>query len=113
MNSLRRLSRKMQQDWDARGLKNVFGFIASGREGWTESEFMESGQQAVQNFVLTDMENICHGKDPKKLKVLEVGCGAGRVTRALANVFGEVHGIDVSGEMIREAKRLLASTPNA
>jgi ubiquinone/menaquinone biosynthesis C-methylase UbiE len=47
------------------------------------------------------------------MRVLEIGCGAGRVTRALANVFGEVHGVDVSGEMIRQAKLALKDRPNA
>jgi ubiquinone/menaquinone biosynthesis C-methylase UbiE len=58
------------------------------------------------------MTNICQGKDPKQMKVLEIGCGAGRVTRALADVFGEVHGVDVSGKMIRLARRALADRPN-
>jgi len=34
------------------------------------------------------------------MRVLEIGCGAGRLTRALAKLFGEVHGVDVSGEMV-------------
>ena len=42
------------------------------------------------------------------MRVLEIGCGAGRVTRALANLFGEVHGVDVSGEMVRQAQTGLA-----
>ena len=44
------------------------------------------------------------------MKVLELGCGAGRVTRALSTIFGEVHGIDVSPEMVRLAR---AAVPNA
>ena len=37
---------------------------------------------------------------------IEIGCGAGRITRALARLFGEVHGVDISGEMVcRPAKR--------
>jgi SAM-dependent methyltransferase len=59
------------------------------------------------------MQNICCGKDPKQMRVLEIGCGAGRVTRALADVFGEVHGVDVSGEMVRQAASALAGKPNA
>ncbi len=33
------------------------------------------------------------------MRVLEIGCGAGSITRALARLFGEVHAVDVSGEM--------------
>ena len=46
------------------------------------------------------------------MRVLEIGCGAGRMTRALAKVFGEVHGVDVSGGMIARAGELLADCPN-
>jgi ubiquinone/menaquinone biosynthesis C-methylase UbiE len=35
------------------------------------------------------------------------------MTRHLAELFGEVHGIDVSGEMIARARELLADVPNA
>jgi SAM-dependent methyltransferase len=60
----------------------------------------------------TDMVNICQGDDPRLMRVLEIGCGVGRVTRALADVFGEVHAVDVSGEMIRLARQTLADKPN-
>jgi ubiquinone/menaquinone biosynthesis C-methylase UbiE len=59
------------------------------------------------------MVNICQGKDPKEMRVLEIGCGTGRVTRALANLFGEVHAVDVSGEMVELARKALADTPGA
>ncbi|MGB9612106.1 MAG: class I SAM-dependent methyltransferase [Bryobacteraceae bacterium] len=59
------------------------------------------------------MINICQGKDPKEMRVLEIGCGAGRVTRALARLFGEVHGVDVSGEMVALAREALRDFPNA
>ena len=34
------------------------------------------------------------------------------MTRALAGIFGEVHGVDVSGEMIARGRQLLAGVPN-
>jgi SAM-dependent methyltransferase len=34
------------------------------------------------------------------------------VTRALADVFGEVHAVDVSGEMIQQARLALGGRPN-
>jgi ubiquinone/menaquinone biosynthesis C-methylase UbiE len=47
------------------------------------------------------------------MRVLEIGCGAGRVTRALAEIFGEVHGVDISGEMIGQAQAGLADLAHA
>jgi len=66
----------------------------------------------VAGEILTDMINICQGLHPQQMKVLEIGCGAGRVTRALARLFGEVHAVDVSAEMIKQARRNLAGFAN-
>jgi ubiquinone/menaquinone biosynthesis C-methylase UbiE len=44
--------------------------------------------------------------------MLEIGCGIGRMTEHLADLFGEVHGTDVSGEMIARGKRRLAHRDN-
>jgi SAM-dependent methyltransferase len=44
---------------------------------------------------------------------LEIGCGPGRLMRPLSRNFGEIHGVDVSDEMIRLAGERLRETPNA
>ena len=46
------------------------------------------------------------------MRMLEIGCGIGRMTRPLAEVFGEVHAVDVSAEMIRQARENLRDLPN-
>jgi SAM-dependent methyltransferase len=107
------LLQKMQADWDQRARENARHYVASGQETWTEEEFYSSGRATVAEQILNDMTNICQGRDPKQMRVLEIGCGAGRVTRALAEVFGEVHAVDVSGEMVALARQALANTPNA
>lgn len=105
--------KKMRSDWDARARENARYYVQTEKDNWSDEEFFASGEQTVSEEILTDMKNICQGKDPKQMKVIEIGCGAGRITRALSNLFGEVHGVDVSGEMIRQAKQALAGTPNA
>src|SRR5207248_3103852 len=107
------LLEKMRRDWDARARENARYYVKTGKEQWTDDEFFRSGEQTVREEILTDMINICQGKDPKQMCVLEIGCGAGRITRALASLFGEVHGVDVSGEMISKARVALADRPNA
>ncbi|MBI1748148.1 MAG: class I SAM-dependent methyltransferase [Acidobacteria bacterium] len=104
---------KMQRDWDDRARENARHFIANAKMDWSNDEFFRSGQETVAGEILPDLSNICQGKDPKQMKVLEIGCGAGRVTRALADLFGEVYGVDVSGEMVRQARIVLADRPNA
>ena len=110
--ALEKLLRKMQRDWDERARENAKHFVATGKEEWTDEEFFRSGEQSVAGQILTDMVNICQGKDPKQMRVLEIGCGAGRETRALAKVFGEVHGVDVSEKMLAQARQALADLPN-
>jgi SAM-dependent methyltransferase len=104
---------RMRADWDLRARSNARYFVNTAKEDWSDEEFFDSGEHTVAEEILTDMENICQGKDPKQMKILEIGCGAGRVTRALAKLFGEVYAVDVSGEMVRRARRALAGFPNA
>jgi cyclopropane fatty-acyl-phospholipid synthase-like methyltransferase len=112
-NSLQHTLEKMRADWDARARENARYYVATGNEDWTDEEFFASGERTVAEEILTDMTNICQGRDPKQMRVLEIGCGAGRVTRALAGLFGEVHAVDVSGEMVARATQAVAHLPGA
>jgi SAM-dependent methyltransferase len=104
---------QMRKDWDERASENARYYIATANTEWDDAEFFESGRINVRQEILTDMANVCQGRDPRTMTVLEIGCGTGRMTRALAEVFGEVYGVDVSGEMIRRAKESLRDYPNA
>ena len=103
----------MRRDWDRRARENARHYIVTGQERWSDAEFFESGRVTLQEEVLNDLTNICQGRDPRQMKVLEIGCGAGRVTRAFAETFGEVTGVDISPEMIARARAGLADVPNA
>jgi SAM-dependent methyltransferase len=107
------IEEKMRTEWDERARENARHYVATGQTEWSDEEYFESGRENVRREVLTDMGNICQGRDPKSMKVLEIGCGSGRITLALAEVFGEVYGVDISGEMIRQAREALRETPNA
>jgi cyclopropane fatty-acyl-phospholipid synthase-like methyltransferase len=111
--SLEEQLQKMRADWDQRARENARHYVVTGNEDWTDEAFFASGENTVAEEVLTDLTNICQGKAPGEMRVLEIGCGAGRVTKALAKVFGEVHAVDVSGEMVRLAKEALKEHPNA
>jgi len=110
---IKRQLQKMREDWDRRAQENARHYVNTQKQQWTDEEFFRSGEQTVKEEILTDMINICQGREPKQMRVLEIGCGAGRVTRALAKLFGEVRGVDVSGEMVRQATEALRDFPNA
>ena len=102
---------KMKRDWDRRALENARYYVATGNENWTDDDFFASGERAVAEDILTDMTNVCQGKHPKDMRVLEIGCGAARITRALSGLFGDVHAVDVSGEMVALAQKALHDRP--
>jgi cyclopropane fatty-acyl-phospholipid synthase-like methyltransferase len=104
---------KMKRDWDERARENARYYVNTANDNWTDEDFYATGERTVTEEILTDLQNICQGAEPKEMRVLEIGCGAGRVTRALASLFGEVHAVDVSGEMVKLARTALAKYPNA
>jgi SAM-dependent methyltransferase len=110
--NLKEQLRKMRRDWDVRARENARFYVNTARQDWTDEEFFRSGEQMVAEEIFTDMTNVCQGRWPRRMNVLEIGCGAGRITRALSDVFGQVHAVDVSGEMIRQARQALADRPN-
>ena len=107
------LSQKMRMDWDDRSRENALHYVNTERDDWNEADFFETGRQNVADQVLADIEAVCDGRDPLSMRVLEIGCGVGRMTRALADLFGEVHAVDISEEMVRRARRYLRKTHNA
>jgi SAM-dependent methyltransferase len=111
-DGLKSTLRSMREDWDRRARENARHYVATRQADWTDEEFFASGEKEVADEILGEMANICQGREPASMRVLEIGCGAGRVTRALARLFGEVHAVDVSGEMVAQARAALAGQAN-
>ena len=105
--------RKMRRDWDLRARENARHYVVTGQRQWSDQEFYESGEITMQEDILNDLANICQGRNPKEMAVLEIGCGAGRVTRAFARFFGAVYAVDISAEMAKRARRAVADYPAA
>lgn len=100
----------MKTDWDERARKNAFFYIASWRKDWNEGSFFESGEQdyvALVEPILNKME-----LRPASMAMAEIGCGAGRMTRAFAERFASVTAADISGEMQASAKAYLRDFRN-
>ncbi|GAA3255132.1 class I SAM-dependent methyltransferase [Nonomuraea helvata] len=70
---------------------------------WSDAEFLATGIIQV-NDDLDWLEG--HGISVPRGRALDFGCGAGRLTNALAKHFSEVVGVDISEPMLQEARRL-------
>ncbi len=82
-------------------LFSIAGDPARRERGWTPEEFYASGSSDWADFerhwrhYAPGIEGVC----------VEIGCGAGRLTQALAGSFERVVALDVSEEMIAMARR--------
>ena len=102
----------MKRDWDERARQDARWYINTIRRGQSDEEFDQTGAVEVERLVLADLHLLTGGRDARGLRLLEIGCGAGRMTKHLAGVFGEVVSVDVSGEMIRQAGARLSEHQN-
>lgn len=102
----------MKRDWDQRALENARWYINTLRIDQSEEEFDLSGERDVAGLIGSDLPLLCDWRASTDLRLLEIGCGIGRMSRHLAPLFQEVVSIDVSGEMIRQARARLAEVPN-
>ncbi len=106
------IASRMEQDWDARARENAEFYIATGNERWSPEDFFRGGKINVENDILADPQLIRGDGEFSRMRVLEIGCGAGRMTRAMAEAFAEVHAVDISAEMIALATRNLSDLRN-
>jgi ubiquinone/menaquinone biosynthesis C-methylase UbiE len=76
---------------------------------WTLDEFFSTGERHVSS-VLRRCGEL--GMPIKYRRALDFGCGVGRLTRAFASRFSGCVGIDVSAEMVSQARELNKQFPN-
>jgi len=97
----------MRAEWNQRAVEDANYYVAFGRRRQPDEEFYSSAAPTVQQL-LPELKRF-EGRDA----ALEIGCGPGRLLRPMSRYFQEIHGVDVSDEMIRLARERLAHTPNA
>ena len=104
------LVERMQRDWDDRARKDAFHYIASWRKGWDVDSFLESGEEDYQRLVAPVLSR--YEFSPPGKVMLELGCGAGRMTQSFARRFDRVYAFDISAEMLGQARALLPANKN-
>src|SRR5580658_9027402 len=98
---------RMRADWNARAGEDANYYVAFGRREQAEEEFLSTGADVVRD--LESQLPRLRGRSA----ALEIGCGPGRLLRPMSGHFAEIHGVDVSDEMVRLARERLRHTPNA
>jgi SAM-dependent methyltransferase len=98
---------RMRADWNKRAGEDAYYYVAFGRREQDDEEFFATAADIVKGLEW-DLKRV-RGRDA----ALEIGCGPGRLMRPLSRHFAEIHGVDVSDEMIRLAEDRLRDTPNA
>lgn len=102
-----------KEDWEELAKLDPLWAICSDPKGkhgrWDLDEFFQSGE-AITADVMESAERLRRPRD--RASALDFGCGVGRITRALAQCFDECIGVDISEEMVTEARDLNRSVPN-
>lgn len=92
----------MRKAWDARALSDPLYAVDARRRKWDLEDFYSQGPLLVEQYVDPALDLL--SVDPSGLRVLEVGCGLGRLFGGLSARFGEVWGIDISREMLTQGQ---------
>lgn len=101
----------MRADWNRRASEDAFYHVAFEQRLQDPEQFLAGGAQTAALF---ERELIyLPASDPASQRALEIGCGPGRLMRPMSRHFGEIHGIDISDEMLERARQLLADIPHA
>lgn len=102
-------NRVSERYWDERARENALYYV-DNRVDYAnpdEEAFWRGGGEAL-DLMLTAVD---HAVAPTEV-VADIGCGVGRMTRALASRARHVYGIDVSSEMLALARRHNAHLAN-
>lgn len=97
----------LRRDWEDLAAEDLYWSILSDPDKRFEDKapdaFLASGRAEI-DAVLARAADF--GLPETHGSALDFGCGAGRLTRALAASFDEVVGVDISARMIEEAQAL-------
>jgi SAM-dependent methyltransferase len=100
----------LRRHWNEFGRTDPFWAILTAPEKrgnrWSIDEFLQTGRDEIAALMAyLDARGVVVARG----RALDFGCGAGRLTHALAAFFREVIGIDIAASMIDVAKQLHAN----
>jgi SAM-dependent methyltransferase len=97
----------LKRNWEAFGRDDPLWAVLTdpSRKGglWDPDEFLATGEQEVAELFA---ELDAAGIEVSQNSALDFGCGAGRLTQALADRFERCDGVDIATSMIAAAEQL-------
>ena len=105
-------NQRMREDWDRRAKRDAESYIYTRDSAADLSDFVRSGEANYNQLVRPFLPILLHGREARESRVVEIGCGIGRMTEWFAKDFGFVDAVDVSPVMIDRARRLLEQRSN-
>lgn len=102
----------MREDWDRRAREDCERHIYTRDSAADVSDFARSGEANYNQLVRPFLPILLDGRPARSCRVVEIGCGIGRMTEWFARDFGFVDALDVSPAMIEGARLRLGSLPN-
>jgi len=113
-NELQKIFAHVQSSWTSLGLNDPYYSVLTQGKFWKKlmskrriDEFYESGKTEVDRMFKTLERNYIDRAAFHKC--LDFGCGAGRISRWLAEEFETVHAYDVSKNYLEMAQKYLGS----
>ncbi len=105
------VNEQMRSDWNRRAREDAYFYAAFGRRNQEKEEFLSTAAN-VTGALEIEFSRLPPTSQDKR-SALEIGCGPGRLMRALSRHFGEIHGVDISDEMVRLAADQLKDIAHA
>jgi SAM-dependent methyltransferase len=88
----------MREHWTEFARSDPMFYIATRPEPWTTEEFFASGREVVEDVLAWAGEGV------RRERMLEIGCGMGRMLAHFASHFERVDGVDIAPEMVERAR---------
>src|SRR5690606_32735946 len=99
------MSERHRRQWEALGASDPYWAVLTDptkRHGkWDKEEFFRTGAREIDGAL---SRAAAFGMPIRSGIALDYGCGVGRLTRALAERFERVIGVDISAAMLAQAR---------
>jgi len=99
---------KVKEFWNVNSMDEaMFGKVFTDKRinNLSREERLAGWKASVVNSSKKILENIPHSP---QWKVLEIGCGVGRIIKPLRKIFAQVDGVDIAEKMVQFAQSYLA-----